>query len=499
MAVLPMSEDLYREDFKTKESVAEFEKQWNGTERRMVLPVAEESLRGELARQGAVRDLQYERLGEFLVNYSQIMIAIWDKKRTGKKGGTSDVVAMKLGEKRESGRMAISRMNGNGAGPVYELLARRIGTGNEMPPGVKYAVAYPAGSTGNEYVARYKLLNQYNADVAENRDKLSTAVAKSRRNLFEGAEPLGLTSAMDWLADVYSWADVLAMHFQTRSLRLWKAVFVMLAIGGVALTWLHTLDGGWAALIAYWACLGFAFLASRLEVKGKRRDRHEDYRAFAEALRVQFFWMVAGVPDLAAEKYLRKQTGEMAWIRDAMSECGLYEGVLERSRNDKEGAASRLGLAQKWVEGQTKYFLRTSLKHEAKKTRFNLFAKAAAVVGIVAPLLGLLVPLYEGHPEPRIERWSHVVSGIAMWWAALAWNYSERRGFVQEARQYARMYELFHAADEDLKRCEQEASQKSFQDAETTIRELGHEALAENGDWLAMHRERKLTPGLGVG
>jgi hypothetical protein len=61
------------------------------------------------------------------------------------------------------------------------------------------------------------------------------------------------------------------------------------------------------------------------------------------------------------------------------------------------------------------------------------------------------------------------------------------------------MSDLFRAADEDLKTFEKEAIEKSFQSAEDTIRELGHEALAENGDWLAMHRERKLTPGLSVG
>jgi hypothetical protein len=82
MAVLPMPEDLYRKDFGTSESISEFEEQWNNTNRRLVLPLLEAS-RAEVADQGPARDLQYLRLGEFLVNYSQIMIAIWDKKRTG--------------------------------------------------------------------------------------------------------------------------------------------------------------------------------------------------------------------------------------------------------------------------------------------------------------------------------------------------------------------------------------------------------------------------------
>jgi hypothetical protein len=498
VAVLPMPEHLYRADFETEESDSEFEQLLNGAVRRIVLPPAAGASLDDIACPGDSRDLQYERLGEFLVNYSQILIAIWDRKRTGRKGGTSEVVAMKLGEKRESGRMAVSRMNGNGIGPVYELLARRVSLGAEISIGVKFAVQYPLGSGAKDYDAIYKLLEQYNTDVVEAGPGLAAAAEKSKSDLFEGALPTGLTEAMEWVTTVYSWADTLAIHFANRSLRLWKAVFGLLAVGGVALTWLHTLNGGWPTLFAYYACLGFAFLLARRELKGRRRDRHEDYRALAEALRVQFFWMVAGFPDLAAEKYLRKQAGEMVWIRDAMSECGLYEDVLERSPGVKSGAPARIALAQKWVEGQARYFLKTSLKHERKKNAFNLFAKVAAAAGLLVPLLALLAPWLEQRPEPRFETWSHAVSGIAMWWAALAWNYSERRGFVQEARQYARMYDLFHAADQDLKQLEKDGTERSFERAEDIIGELGREALAENGDWLAMHRERKLTPGLGV-
>lgn len=105
-------------------------------------------------------------------------------------------------------------------------------------------------------------------------------------------------------------------------------------------------------------------------------------------------------------------------------------------------------------------------------------------MGLLAPLFGL---------SNKFKESSHAVAGIAMLWAALAWNYVERRGFAQHARQYARMYRLFHDADEDLKRYEIE---ENLKEAEDTIRELGIEALAENGDWLSLHRERKLSPDL---
>ncbi len=88
------------------------------------------------------------------------------------------------------------------------------------------------------------------------------------------------------------------------------------------------------------------------------------------------------------------------------------------------------------------------------------------------------------HARPRF---------ISVLMAGLAWDYIERRGFMQEARQYTRMFALFRDAERDLGRFVQNMN---FVSSEEIIRELGCEALAENGDWLAMHRERKLSVDL---
>jgi len=190
---------------------------------------------------------------------------------------------------------------------------------------------------------------------------------------------------------------------------------------------------------------------------------------------------------MAAEQYLRKQSGEMGWIRDAISECGLYEGVLDRSPAGRDDLPLRFRLAHNWVTGQASYFSKTKHRHEKKERTLTIFAYAAAAVGLIAPLVGLI---------DRFEARSHAIAAIGLWWAALIWNYIERRAFAQESRQYAGMYSLFHDADEDLKKFERE---KNFEATENTFRELGREALAENGDWLSIHRERKLSVHMTAG
>jgi len=241
-----------------------------------------------------------------------------------------------------------------------------------------------------------------------------------------------------------------------------------------------------------------AFRLGEWEVKRRGRNRHEDYRAFAEALRVQFFWMVAGLPDLAADEYLRVQAGDMVWIRNAISECTLHKGMPECRESNLGGCGSQLSLLRKWVEGQVQYFRKRSLEGDQKEKIFHILAIFLASVGVVLPGLAFLVRWFGIEDKIALATAWHPISGIAMWWAALAWNYSERRGFAQEATQYARMYDLFDAAGADLRRLEKQGVGESSRRADEIIRNLGREALAESGDWLRMHRERKLTPGLGV-
>ena len=437
---------------------------------------------------------RYVRLGEFLVDQSQILIALWDKKRPGTEdglkhdGGTADVVAMKLGEarRREGTDLELS----SGVGPVYEILVRRD-KDSPMPIGAKFVPAYPAGMEHDDYDASYKLLDRFNTDLLEYRDKLYGAAQESYAGLCEGVEPVGLSKAMTWAASVYAWADVLAIRFARRSLWYWHAAFVWLALAGVALTLLHSGSGNFQTFAGYWALMGLAFGTAYWAGRGNRRDRHEDYRALAEALRVQFFWMVAGLQDVASQHYLRKHVGDMGWIRDAMSECGLYDGAVRRGGLRGGDAASRLGLTRTWVEGQARYFLKTSRRHDRRRVVFKWLAMAAVAAG------GALVPAAGLYFMPKREEW-HVVSGILMWWAGLAYTYSEFRGFEQEARQYERMYDLFDFRNDEIAKLEKEGA-KSFGAAEKAIRDLGIEALRENGDWLAMHRERKQMSGLGWG
>ena len=58
------------------------------------------------------------------------------------------------------------------------------------------------------------------------------------------------------------------------------------------------------------------------------QDRFQDYRALAEAMRVQLFWGLARLPDGVADYTLRQQRGELGWINFALRGPALWAAAL---------------------------------------------------------------------------------------------------------------------------------------------------------------------------
>ena len=72
--------------------------------------------------------------------------------------------------------------------------------------------------------------------------------------------------------------------------------------------------------------------------------------------------------------------------------------------------------------------------------------------------------------------------------AGLCHEYLEKRLFEKQARSYGWMASLYQTA---LNRFDPLVEKGEFAQAQSLIRELGREALAENADWVIYHRERE--------
>ena len=496
VAVLPMKADLYRIDFQATESAAEFDSMLQAADRVLELPNCKGITDHELNFPRAPkRDVQYHALGRFLTQYSQILIAIWDGDAEMKQGGTNHVIRLKLGEMTEHETKSEFATRRVGTGPTYVFYAVRQSSHAPRMPRLESTVLWPQDTTEDNYNEAYCLLNRFNRDVADGDQALCKSAEQSRDRLVAEHKVADLSPNMEWAARVYSFADALADRYNFWSIKRWQLVYLLLAITGALLIKVHFGGEDWHPLAGY--CIGVFVVVTIIAYERirKRRERHEDYRALAEALRVQFFWMVAGLPDLAADNYQTQQAGEMAWIRDAISECALYQQSIVWQPSHHWKPTQSYQLAHAWISGQKSYFAGKGLRYDKLHNRYNTVALIAGSIGMAIPLatfpgvISLKLPV-------GMEHNSHIAAAILLWWAALGWSYIERRGWGYMARQYARMYRVFSNSEADLMSFEKN---DNFEFCRLAIFELGCEALAENAEWLATHREQKLSLKMLVG
>ncbi len=240
------------------------------------------------------------------------------------------------------------------------------------------------------------------------------------------------------------------------------------------------------------------------------QNKYQDYRALAEGLRVQIFWRMAGLKDSVAEHYLGKQRGELEWIRNALRVWNIStdaDNVSEIAAGSATPDKQQLGndltqVRENWVEDQSKYYAhKARQEHKKLESDEQRIQRLIGLSVAVTVLLALALTLPILFPLPALVAFKHwveipLVHGIIMILiimlavcAGLLHGYNQQKARSEHAKQFGRMSVLFDNAN---RRLETLLDEEKYQDAQNLIRELGREALLENGDWVLLHRERPL-------
>ena len=561
MPVLPMPLEEFQRNFKTVDGNDTLLKQIEGIT-TVTLPVHPCHTLEQIRVPGSEeRRQQYSDLAELLVKTSQILIAVWDGRDSGKLGGTAEVVHRKLGTyKPHEGSHVCKRskphsreefygmgINSFGVGPVCQIFGRRTNQ-PDLSSEEELKWKYPGQTQGDERSASeefarvYMLLDEYNRDVLGHPGLSHKADLRYNKET-SGNSVTHCTSGMLWVAGIRSWAATLAAHYKATNDWILKYIFFFLLVAGVALhllepfpqraaiaTFFYYLGGSGAlalwALENGWIQFGVRYCEDRV-VPGSRKRRsnsvsrqaaeegpfagrlplaglnfrrkHEDYRALAEALRVQYFWLANGIEQMSAEYYLDKHSGDMVWVRDATSDMLLYQ-----HETVSDDALSR-SLGHKWIADQLKFFKDKAGNRERLQTVFNGIGGALFLVAFLGPAAHLITQWGLGAIANWKEAMFSYVPSLAMLCAVLAWNFSEVEGYEQGAQQYRQMERFYARARQQLDTLMEElveverrltANQQDIEEKRELIRSflrrVGRSALAENGDWLAMHRGREL-------
>ena len=474
---LPLQPADYERDF--PESVAEFHSILRRVppEQVFVLP-PDASADAAQPTPHDLREKCYRAVGVFLAQQSHLLLALWDGHPTDSSAGTSAVVRLMLDGPSGMPEAGLRPLDAEDGGPVYHVHAPR--TGDTQTAVKKPEWLFPQEGDAALFRTLCSRLERFNSEPL--RRSLGTRLTHAAESLLPdvGSRSAGERS----LATAFATADLLARHYQRLTrivLRLTLLFAALLALTfelyAEVLPW-RALPAGYLAAFA--SLTGMLLWQSRRDVQG----RYLDYRALAEGLRVQFYWRLAGLADSASSSYLRKQLDELRWIREALRAAA----ALPPPRT----AHPELALKH-WVGGQADYY---ADRARSQRQRLHLFERGSQLfmaAGLLATAsLVILWDRLEG--LPLWHHWLVVLMGFAPIGAALWETYAERLGLRAQVNQYVRFAGIFQRASRFAAHLERHPLRHDRQHALTALlRELGREALMENGDWVLLLRERPIV------
>ena len=484
IAVLPLDPEEYKKDFAAADSKSEFDALLQQASGRVVLPPPPDA---------ELRPESYVAVAAYVVQHCHVLVALWDGVNPGKRGGTSEVVRACL-QGPEPRYVRASRMlDPQETGLVFHIFTPRKDSRLANAGDSRWLM--PGG--GDEKAARAALEQLAESTNDFNRGALDRSPAAiARRAKWEGylvGDAGALAPGLQRVASLFAIADDLAIHTQ-RMARLGVIAIFVLAFLAILFFEAVTED---VDVSRWFVGLLIAAHALYRVLKWRRFDsRHLDYRSLAEALRVQFYWRVAGIGGSISPNFMRYHLKESEWIRKAILAGDLHDDIA--GGETLAAPADGLQFAVKhWVKGQNAFFERAQARDQRQLGRINIAARIAGWLGTATVVVFLTLwwrgALFADSAQISKTLLVLAIALLAGGGAALQ-GYADKRALEAQARRYARMRGIFQSALRMLERPGQDAAR-----SREVLRELGKEALVENADWVMLHRDRPLEAPRGPG
>ena len=502
LAVLPMPLNAYKRTMSVT-AQTKLEQLRSQAALEMVLPPgghAEEAMYDNEARRAA----SYEALAIFLARQGQALIALWDGKPSGRRGGTSRVVEYVLSGRPEESTDSV----GAGCGVVYHVVTPR---GTDEPPSRALStltlgcVKQPSTQEDQRQPAESEAEGLTLALLEVNLERfnraalrLPEAAVQPRSRLLE-KDSLALSDFQRRLETLYGEADAISVRANGWR-KFFLAMILVVAVVGTLFYGIH----GEMLEDHIWLWFSFPlFVTAALLLHRAARARHTDAlyldaRAFAEALRVQFFWDLAGVKQSVGTYYLVDQPTELDWIRYALQNVWLLGQATQGGEREAVTAPNRKAVLDFWVKDQRDWYRRKAqrqLQSVRRRERVSRNALLIAVGWSVLIPLSMMIPgpWHSVNPWKNLQPGSwvyqlfHVTLAVPALIAGAYRLWIEQAGYEEQSREYRSM-----ERELSLKAIELEAHLDSEDRAQQLLLQLGVAALSENGRWLLLHRERPL-------
>ena len=496
-AALPMPLEIYRTTM-SETAQAKLDDFLAQSVLQIVLPLQGRTL-DELRTSEEARAGCYESLAAFLVRHGQALIALWDGKHSEKRGGTSRVVHYALlGAPPNSVEEMESRCR-----VVYQVVTPRLSSGSESGTRIRTVTLgcerIPATLDRAGSPDQSELEAMTFAQVEANLDRFNQeAVGKAdmaaeiRSHLIE--DSMALSPFSERLQTLYGVADAISVQ-ANRERRFFLGLILAMAVAGALF---YGLTGEvWQGQIWLWFTFpGFVIMALLVHQWARVTHveaRYLDARALAEALRVQFFWEIAGIKRSVDRYYLMNRKSELDWIRYSLKNIWLlHQGIDE----DTSVQPNRRVALERWVRHQQTWYGEKANRQSHSVRQRERISRNGLLVAVAWSILVPASFLIHG-PWRNLGPWMpnkwkyqeamHVALVVPALLAAAYRLWIEQSGYAEQSREYRFMERQF-----EIKAGELEANMDSPAMVEKLLVEVGIEALKENGRWLLLHRERPL-------
>jgi hypothetical protein len=464
----PFKKEEYRKDF-NEESAREFDE--FVSKAKSYLCVSGDEPHDD-------RPLQYLRAGKFVADSSIILLALWDGEK-GKKGGTSDIVRHKIAGDDENVDESTFEYDGS----VFIVPCRRLGsadssvTSEKNSPPLSIDVVLKDAAI-KETIEKIESINSL-PDLSESDD-----FNHSRQGLFSEINKLNEPQRM--IMNWYSLFDILSMKFRERDIYINILLFVFGFFFLIALEIYSNLS---QTSITLGISMLFIVAATIIYWYSRITSNHRKYlinRTLAEALRIQFYWNLAGIDKNVSDFFLRIHRKDFTWLKHMLS--AIY-GITFINRKISTQTVS--DLIENWIRDQSRFF-KVSIIKMSKQISF--YSRVANFFFIVS--LALLFSIFFAesyYVRNQILNDLLVIIGSFLGIFALIKAYLEMKGYNQLMNQYELMKVIYDRAESKIE--ETDTYGLNEEEKNAYMKELffviGKEALIENGNWYQIFKEKE--------
>jgi hypothetical protein len=427
------------------------------------------------------RAQHYLDTGKFVADSSLILIAFWDG-QGGKKGGTADIVHYK--RKGDDNDIAESTFEYDGS--VFVLPCKRN------------SACEPVSIVQNENIELLLETVLKDSSIKEALEKIEEINSDSlkinqkvriKSQSYLIPDPEILDSHQKSLLNMYSVLDVLSVGFHKKYMKIVICLFIiglLLVMSFSIYTNLWLNKGVLAIAMLLIVSAGILYSYSRVT---KDHMKYLNNRTLAEALRIQFYWNIAGINQNVSDYILRIHRKEFVWIEHVLS--SVY-GITYNDKTITSAAINYLTIS--WIKNQADFFESSVRRMTHKLAQYHLISNISFVIAF-----GLLLSIFYLEHFYVTNNWMNylqVVVGTLLSIFALIRAFIQIKGYDQLLTQYELMNVLYQKAEVKINQvC---STPQETSDQYTYLKELffiiGKEALIENGNWYLILKEKE--PGI---